>query len=67
MWAKHRKRDHIRMHIGDESKCQVCGVDFHCRARLIKHLSETRLRSKHRRMTCREEFLASNPTTIPES
>ena len=36
------------------------------RARLIKHLSERRVRVKARTVTCYNAFMASNPVTIAE-
>ena len=66
-WAKHRVKTEIRKHIGDISQCSVCGVDFHSRERLIKHLSERRIRSKHRNATCNDIFLDLSPPLVPES
>ena len=64
-WHKHKMRSPIRNYVGDVSECPVCGVDFRSRTRLIKHLMETRVRSRHRTKTCREEFLLLNPKEIP--
>ena len=40
--------------------CPSCGVNCHTRARLIEHLSERRLRSKHRRELCRDVVLRTS-------
>ena len=37
---------------------------MHSRARLIKHLSETRMRAKNRTVLCRDAFLASGPNRV---
>ena len=64
-WSKHRIKNSVRQYIGDVSCCPICKVDFHSRARLIKHLSERRVRAKHRLVTCQESLLNSNLLAIP--
>mmetsp|Transcript_132726 Transcript_132726/g.264871 ORF Transcript_132726/g.264871 Transcript_132726/m.264871 type:complete len:539 (+) Transcript_132726:2-1618(+) len=66
-WKKHGVKSELRKYIGDHSDCPVCGVDFITRPRLIRHLSETRLRSKKRAKTCRDEFLNSHPLPIDQA
>jgi len=53
-WAKHKVKSSFRNLIGDISCCPVCSTEFHERAGLIKHLSETRVRAKSRSASCRE-------------
>ena len=65
-WAKHRVKSSFREFIGDVSECPVCGVDFRTRARLVKHLSERRVRSKYRTTTCHDVFLRSDPARVPD-
>ena len=65
--AKHGHKNAVVSLIGDTSICPVCGNDFRSRLRLITHLSETRVRSKHRSCNCRSMFLASDPPSIAAS
>ena len=63
-WAKHKRTCNIRKYVGSTFVCSVCGVDVRCRARLIKHLSETRTRSKIRTTPCRIAFLEQLPPLV---
>ncbi len=45
----------------------MCSVDFHSRARLIKHLAERRVRAKARTTTCQQAFMESCPPGSPRS
>ena len=65
-WSKHRLKNDIRRFIGDTGVCQICHVDFRSRARLLKHLSERRLRAKNRNATCQDLRFKSNPDEIAE-
>jgi len=64
-WATHKMKAPFRRCIGDTSECPVCKTDFITRARLIKHLSERRVRSAKRRKTCRDELMKRKPPDIP--
>jgi len=65
-WSVHGIKSSVRNHIGDVSQCPICGVDFHCRGRLVKHLQENRVRSKNRTEACQSAFLNSHPPLIAE-
>ena len=65
-WAKHRITSDFRKYVGPISKSPICEVEFFSRSRLIKHLSERRLRSKHRTRTCQDALLNSNLAQVPE-
>ena len=67
MWYKHREAACMRKYVGDFSICSVCRTDFRTRGRLIRHLLERRVRSKRRRDTRHDLFLASNPPLIEDS
>ena len=58
------KKSVIREYVGDESQCRVCGTEFHTRDRLLKHLSERRLRSKHRTETCAEIWVRDHAKRV---
>ena len=66
MWSKHRVKNPIRRMIGDESQCQICGMEFGCRARLVKHLLERRVRSTTRNKSCQEQFFALGRPLVSE-
>jgi len=66
-WSKHRIKSSVRQYVGDISSCPICKVEFHTRSRLIKHLSERRVRAKGRTRTCQDLFLNSSPLLIPQS
>ena len=53
--------------IPDIAVCPICNTNYHTRARLVAHLSETRVRSQVRRTNCRTEFLALNWPVISPS
>ena len=63
-WAAHKKICNIRMHVADISCCPSSKVDFWSRPRLIKHLLETRIRSKHRTQSCRDHFMMHLPRVV---
>ena len=63
--AKHGLRSPVVALVGNVSTCPVCGNDFRSRLRLISHLSETRIRSKHSSSNCRLSFLATRPSEVP--
>ena len=65
MWSKHKIKSSFRQFIGNTSVCPVCHTDFCTRARLIKHLADRRVRSRHREQTCQQAFLASDPELVP--
>eukprot|EP00973_Karenia_brevis_P014898 2033769-Karenia_brevis.AAC.1 len=52
MRSKHGVRSDMNKYIGDTGVCPVCGTDFHNRVRLLAHVSDMRVRSKTRRVTC---------------
>jgi hypothetical protein len=58
--VKHKCRTAVDEYVGFVSICPICNKDFHCRPRLLCHLSETRIRSKHRSETCRSILLSGN-------
>ena len=64
-WSQHKIKSNIRELIGDISKCPVCENEFFSRVRLTKHLLETRVRAKHRSVSCRQAFLDRNPVPVP--
>ena len=66
-WSLHRKKSNIRMFVPDTCICPICQTNFHTRNRLVKHLMENRVRSKHRSTTCGQDFMAQNPSPVPES
>ena len=66
MWSEHGVKSSVRAHIGDITQCPICGVEFHQRVRLVKHLLENRIRSKNRTESCQSAFLNSNPPIISE-
>ena len=63
-WAKHRVKSGVRDFVGNISVCPICSTDFCSRARLVKHLSERRIRSKLRTVTCQQAFLRSQPQMV---
>ena len=62
--SKHGTRCSVNDYIGDVSVCPVCHTEYRSRLRLLAHLSDTRIRSKHRGTSCNAEFLASKPKRI---
>ena len=54
---KHHSRSEVALRLPDISVCPVCFTNFNNRARLLVHLSETRIRSKVRATNCKIEFL----------
>ena len=50
--------------VGDVSVCPVCKTDFRTRTRLMAHLSETRVRSVTRGVSCNALFLASKTAAV---
>ena len=58
-WAKHRIKCDVSKFIGHVTRCPACQVEFHERVRLIRHLSERRIRSKHRTETCSQVILSN--------
>ena len=65
-WFKHGIKSGWRKYVGDISVCPCCKTDFHTRARLIKHLAERRVRSRHRTQTCQEMLMELRPPIISE-
>ena len=63
-WTKHKAPCNVRMHVADVSCCPICDVEFWSRPRLIKHLLETRVRSKNRSSSCRELLIKSCPPLV---
>ena len=55
--TKHGFRSPFGLVVGDVTRCCICGVDFHHRRNLLKHLSEKRVRSKKLRTPCGETFM----------
>ena len=55
--SKHRTRSEVVARVGDIAVCPICHTNFHSRLRLITHLSESRVRSVKRGVSCRTEFL----------
>ena len=66
-WSKHKQTSRIREYVGNESKCRICKVEFHTRDRLLKHLSERRVRSKHRKYTCAELWMDQDPPKVDDA
>ena len=62
--AKHGVRNKIVELLDDISTCPICACEFHSRLRLMRHLSETRIRSKHSKTNCRFEFLSTERIPI---
>jgi len=56
-WKVHGIKSDVRSKVADISVCPICHTDYHCRARLIKHLLEKRIRSKTRGYSCHQKFL----------
>ena len=65
-WSKHGLKNTIRKLVWDESRCRVCGCEFHTRARLLKHLGENRVRAKNRAATCAEVWRQDFPEAVPQ-
>ena len=65
MRVAHGVRKSVGELVGDWRRCPICSTVFGSRMALVQHLSETRLRSKHRCATCKDAFLATNPPPIP--
>ena len=65
-WSKHKLKAGVRNFLGDVSVCPICRTDFRSRIRLVKHMSERRVRAKNRPTTCQQVFLSSNPAPVPD-
>eukprot|EP00973_Karenia_brevis_P027721 3820619-Karenia_brevis.AAC.1 len=55
--AKHKFRNPLGAYLDDSGICPVCGTNFHNRVRVLAHVSDTRVRSKVQRLTCRQQLL----------
>ena len=56
---KHGIKNDVRCFVDDVSRCPVRDVKFHTRARLIKHVSERRVRSVRRTAKCQQLYMIS--------
>ena len=65
-WAKHGVTSDLRRFVGDTGTCPVCHNNFKSRARLLKHLSERRVRAKSRKASCQQLFMESKPLEVVE-
>ena len=63
----HRARCEVNRFVGDWRSCPVCHTKLACRANLISHLSETRIRSKFQSKTCKQMFLDTGPPVVDPS
>ena len=64
--VKHGKRCDMNRYVATAS-CPVCGKGFADRLRVIAHLSETRVRARHARRSCREVVLAGGVVQLDDS
>ena len=62
---KHGVRAAVIRYIPDTTVCPICQVEFRSRLRLITHASESRIRSKTRRIGCRDQILNGNFPPVP--
>ena len=62
--TRHGIRNPVVQFVGSILKCPVCSTEFHTRLRLITHLSDKRVRSKVRGVSCRDAFLRSGPEPV---
>ena len=68
---QHKRKKHHQLrstdkYVPDWTQCPVCFTQFDSRESLIVHLSEYRVRSKHREFSCAEVFAHSDPHVVPQ-
>ena len=57
MRSKHKITNPLNRYIDNSGICPICGTNFFSRARVLTHVSETRVRNKSGRKSCRQRLL----------
>jgi len=65
--CKHKVTSPLNKYIDNSGICPVCATNFHSRTRVLAHVSETRVRNKSGRKTCRQILQAGDFPEISES
>ena len=65
--CKHKVTNPLNKYIDNSGICPVCKTNFHSRTRVLAHVSETRIRNKSGRQTCRQILQAGHFPEISES
>ena len=65
--CKHKVTNPLNKYIDNSGICPVCATNFYSRTRVLAHVSETRIRSKSGRQTCRQILQAGHFPKIGES
>jgi len=60
MRSKHKVTSPLNKYIDNSGICPVCRTNFFSRTRVLAHVSETRVRNKTGRKTCRQKLLAGD-------
>jgi len=60
MRSKHKVTSPLNKYIDTSGICPVCRTNFFSRTRVLAHVSETRVRNKTGRKTCRQKLLAGD-------
>ena len=63
--SAHGRMSDFRVKIGNISRCPVCETEFYTRSRLLRHLSERRVRSKARGEPCQTALLRLQLPDVP--
>ena len=58
--CKHKVTSPLNRYIDNSGICPVCRTNFYSRTRVLTHVSETRVRNKSGRKTCRQRLLAGD-------
>jgi hypothetical protein len=67
MRSKHKVTNPLNRYIDNSGICPVCGTSFFSRARVLTHVSETRVRNKSGRKSCRQRLLAGEFPTVSDT
>ena len=62
--SKHKVASPLNKYIDTSGICPVCRTNFFSRTRVLAHVSETRVRNKTGRKTCRQRLLVGDFTEI---
>ena len=67
MRIKHMVTNPLNKYVDDSGICPVYHINFVSRARVLTHVSETRIRNKSGRRTCRQRLMAGELPLLSES